>query len=69
MVVITTAEFNTKQKKYFDLAKRERVAIKRGKNHYVLMFDNELDNENQTDWIPLEEVKRQVHEHIDKIII
>jgi hypothetical protein len=53
MVVISTTEFNTKQKKYFDLAKREKVAIKRGKNRYFLMFDKDLEDENNfnNDWI------------------
>jgi hypothetical protein len=44
MVVVTTTEFNTKQKKYFDLAKREKVAIKRGKNRYFLTFDKDLED-------------------------
>jgi hypothetical protein len=44
MVVVSTKEFRNKQKKYFDLAKEERVLIKRGKDYVNLIVTDEIDN-------------------------
>jgi len=38
MTVVSSKEFVTNQKKYFDLAANEKVAIKRGKNMYHLTY-------------------------------
>jgi predicted transcriptional regulator len=50
MIVVTTKEFNTKQKKYFEIAKKERVAIKRGKNYFKLTTDSVEDDLNVEEW-------------------
>jgi hypothetical protein len=36
MTVVTTREFNTNQKRYFDLAKNESIVIRRGKTMFHL---------------------------------
>jgi len=36
MTVVSTKEFNTNQKRYFDLAKNEQIVIRRGKNMFHL---------------------------------
>ncbi|KAA6330156.1 hypothetical protein EZS27_021108 [termite gut metagenome] len=42
MVIISTQEFREKQKKYFDLAEKERVIIKRGKKLVELVVSDKL---------------------------
>ena len=44
MVVISTREFREKQKKYFDLARDERVVVKSGKNYYTILATNDPDS-------------------------
>jgi len=39
MTVITSKEFASNQKKYFDMAVNEEVCIKRGTNRYQLMYN------------------------------
>ena len=36
MTVVSTKEFNTNQKKYFDIALNEQLYIKRGSNMFVV---------------------------------
>ena len=38
MIVVSTKEFRTNQKKYFDLAVNGNVCIKRGKNMFYLSY-------------------------------
>jgi len=38
MTVVSTKEFNTNQKRYFELAENEEVCIKRGNGMYYLMY-------------------------------
>ena len=45
MTTVTTKEFNTNQRKYFNLAVNEQVCIKRGKSKFFLMHDNDDDAE------------------------
>ncbi|KAA6348994.1 hypothetical protein EZS27_003594 [termite gut metagenome] len=42
MIIITTQEFRERQKKYFDLAEKERVIIKRGKKLVELVVCDSL---------------------------
>ena len=44
MTTVTTKEFNTNQRKYFNLAVNEQVCIKRGKSKFFLMHDNDDDD-------------------------
>ena len=38
MTVVSTKQFNTNQKRYFELAENEEVCIKRGNSMYHLMY-------------------------------
>ncbi|GHT66366.1 hypothetical protein AGMMS50239_27710 [Bacteroidia bacterium] len=52
MVVVSTKEFRDKQKKYFELAKNERVLIKRGKGYVNLIVTDEInDSFFGNDWM------------------
>ena len=53
MTVLSTKEFNTHQKRYFDLAKKEDICIKRGKNMFIVTMIN--GNEYDDDVADLEE--------------
>jgi hypothetical protein len=44
MVIVSTKEFRDEQKKYFDLAKEEKVLVKRGKNYVNLIVTKEINN-------------------------
>jgi len=46
MLIISTKEFNTQQKKYFALAKKEKILIKRGKNYVNLFVTNTIDSDD-----------------------
>ena len=41
MTVVSTREFNTNQKKYFDIALNDQLYIKRGSNMFVVTKANE----------------------------
>ena len=43
MTVVSTKEFNTNQKMYFDLAINDKVFIKRGKNIFIVTSINSND--------------------------
>ena len=45
MTLISSREFVTNQKKYFDLAVNEQVFVKRGKNMFTVTRANEDDGE------------------------
>ena len=54
MTVVNSKEFVTNQKRYFDLAKRERIMIRRGKSMFHLTYapaeiqyleDEKIENE------------------------
>lgn len=68
MIVISPTELRTKQKKYLDLAEKEQVVVKRGSKLIELVVKNQLiTDEDLKQGISVEEVKRQVHQHIDKL--
>ena len=77
MTIVSTKEFNTNQKRYFDLAVNEQVAIKRGKNMYHLMIapvektvDEMVYYEPDEDFynsITMDELLKKTYEVIDKI--
>ena len=77
MTVITSKEFASNQKKYFDMAVNEEVCIKRGANRYQLMCQN-FNNTNVYDEvlepdddlrraITAEEILEGLYEYIDKM--
>jgi len=80
MTVVSSKEFVTNQKKYFDLAVNEEVFIKRGKNTFHLIctavnepIDEMVYNEPDEDFyrsISIDEFKKRalaVAERIDKM--
>ena len=46
MTVISSKEFVTSQKKYFDMALYEQVCIKRGKNRFLLVHSSASDDDD-----------------------
>ena len=68
MIVISPTELRTEQKKYFELAEREQVIVKRGDKLIELVVkQRNITNEDLITGVSAEEVKRQVHNHIDKL--
>ena len=47
MTVVSSKEFVSNQKRYFDLAKKENLCIKRGKNMFIItsVNSNEYDDD------------------------
>ena len=55
------------QKKYLDLAEKEKVVIKRGtKLIELIVRERTVTDDDVRNGLSLEEVKEQVHKHIDK---
>jgi len=65
MTVVSSKEFVINQKKYFDLAVNEEIFIKRGRNMFHLI--NTHVDENDDDYITMDELREGVHEFIDKL--
>ena len=71
MTLVSSKEFVSNQKRYFDLAISDELFIKRGKNVFQLIcttVDNSLDDpeENDDDYISKEELLAGIYEDIDK---
>jgi hypothetical protein len=72
MTVISSKEFATNQKKYYDLAIRESVLVKRGKNKFLVSnANNEYDEVLAPDddfrrAITADELLKRIYEDIDK---
>ena len=77
MTVVSSKEFISNQKKYFDLAVNEDVCIKRGKNMYCLIYqsvnetsiDEQVYLEPDDDFrsaISMDELLERTYEIIDK---
>ena len=49
MTVISSREFATRQKKYYDLALNEQVCIKRGRNMFHLTYNPATDEDDDND--------------------
>ncbi|MDR1155465.1 MAG: hypothetical protein LBL04_12225 [Bacteroidales bacterium] len=71
MTVVSSKEFATHQKKYFDLAVNEQVVIKRGKNRYRLELEMQYPeqpvlepDDDLRNGITKEKFKEQAHEII-----
>lgn len=63
MIIINPTEFRTRQKKYLDLAERERVVIKRGKKLIELRVTESISPSNDPYFdIPenIEELKKLI---------
>ena len=71
MTVISSKEFVTNQKKYFDMAVNNNVLIKRGKNKFVISNANINDEflEPDDDFrraLSVEEFKKKAREVVEK---
>ncbi|MDR0333545.1 MAG: prevent-host-death protein [Dysgonamonadaceae bacterium] len=71
MTVISSREFISNQKRYFDLAIDEELFIKRGKNIFHLMCTTISDDINDTDdddsnYITKDELLAGIYKDIDK---
>jgi hypothetical protein len=77
MTVVSSKEFVTNQKRYFDLALSEQVCIKRGKNMFLISVANNghptncneafEPDEDFYNSISMEEVRTRLHGVIDKL--
>ena len=68
MIVISPTELRAEQKKYFELAEKEQVIVKRGSTLIELVVKQRvISAEDLKNGVSVEEVKRQVHNHIDKL--
>ena len=70
MTVVSSKEFATNQKRYFDLAIDNELFIKRGKNVFHLFCTTVGDNNNDDDddkdeYISKDELLAGIHEDID----
>ena len=67
MIVISPTELRTEQKRYLDLAEKEKVVVKRGTKLIELIVRERTVTDNDVrNGLSLEEVREQVHKHIDK---
>jgi len=71
MTVVSSKEFVTNQKRYFDLAINDDLFIKRGKNIFQLIcttVDNSINDADDLDddYITKEELLAGIYEDIDK---
>ena len=71
MTVVSSKEFVSNQKRYFDLAVNEEIFIKRGKNVFHLTCTTVADNINNVDdyndeYLTKDELLKEIHKDIDK---
>lgn len=67
MIVISPTELRAEQKKYLELAEVEQVLVKRGTKLIELVVrERSITDTDIRESLSLEEVRKQVHRHIDK---
>jgi len=78
MTVVSSKEFITNQKRYFDMAVNENIFIKRGKNKFRLVHTN-TDNANISEQpvlepdedlqraITIDELREKMHKRIHEL--
>lgn len=67
MIVISPTELRAEQKKYLNLAEVEQVVVKRGSKLIELVVrDRNISDTDIQEGLSLEEVRTQVHRHIDE---
>ena len=67
MIVISPTELRTEQRKYLELAEKEQVVVKRGTKLIELVVrERIISDDDVRNSLSLKEVKKQVHQHIDK---
>ena len=66
MIIISPTELRTEQRKYFDLAETTTVIVKRkDKLIELVVKERVITDDDVKNSLSLEEVKEQVHGHID----
>ena len=67
MIVISPTELRTEQRRYLELAEKEQVVVKRGTKLIELVVKERIVSDDDVrNSLSLNEVKEQVHQHIDK---
>ena len=75
MTVISSTEFAINQNRYFDMAMKEQVFVKKDENMFLLTYTNKHEEsdmifEPDEDFyrsISMEEVQKKLHKVIDKL--
>ena len=68
MIVISPTDLPNEQKKYLDLAEREKVVVKRGnKLIHLVVSDRVITDEDLKRGITGTELKKRVFKHIDNL--
>jgi len=68
MIVISPTELRNEQKKYLELAEKEKVVIKRGnKLIHLVVSDRVITEEDLNNGISCAEAKKRVLKHIDTL--
>jgi hypothetical protein len=65
MTIISSKEFISNQKRYFDLAIDEKLFIRRGKNMFHLMCTTAGNNANDNDYLTKDDLLAGIHKDID----
>ena len=66
MIIISPTELRTEQKKYLELAGKEKVVVKRGtKLIELVVTERTITDDDVKNSLSLKEVKKHVHKHID----
>ena len=68
MIIISPTELRNEQRKYLDLAERDKVVVKRGnKLIHLVVSDRVITDENLKRGITGKELKKRVFRHIDEL--
>ena len=68
MIVISPTDLRNEQKKYLELAEREKVVVKRGnKLIHLVVSDRLITDEDLARGITGEELKSRVFKHVDTL--
>ena len=67
MIIISPTELRTEQKRFFELAEKERVMVKNKNNIIELVVRKRtITDDDVKNSLSIKDVKRLVHEHIDE---
>ncbi len=68
MIIITPTDFRANQKKYLDMADKEKVLINRGDKYIELVVKERIiTDEDLANAISAEELKERMHRRIDEL--
>ncbi len=68
MIVISPTELRSQQKKYLELAEKERVVVKRGnKLIHLVVSDRVITDNDLKNGISSKELKNRVFKHVDTV--